>query len=166
MLKKAADHLKRVVFPLSDVLNRVGMGVAMLAVLLTLAEIFARRVLDSPIKGELEITKLALLLIMFFTLAHCAARDAHVEMDVITVRFPKRLKAGVSTVINAMTIGILGISGWQLWLLAIRVQTPMQTLGTIDVAIYPFIYIAALCIMLLALVYFIRFLYSLHEVCQ
>ena len=164
MLKRAANCLKWGVFPVSRIVGGIGVVVLVLMVLLILAEVIGRRTLDAPIAGRYELTSLGLVLVVFLTLAYCATKGGHIEMDVLTSRFPKRVQASVGALVHLLTIGMLGVASWQLVVHGMRIQDMKQTSGLLEIPIYPFLYIAALGSLLLTLVYLIYFLYSLDEV--
>lgn len=164
MLEKITHGLQKVVYPASNAVSIIGMISLILMVLLTIAEIFARRFFNSPITGALSLSSLGLVVFVFLTLAYCAAKGGHVELGILTTIFPKRVQAGIAIVMYILTSGILGVAGWQLWLQAIKVQNAGQTYGNLEIVIFPFFYIASLGTFLIALVYFIFFLNSLSEV--
>ena len=164
MLTRAADFLKKGVFPVSRAVGAIGVVVLVLMVLLIIAEVIARRALDAPIAGRVELTSLSLILVVFLTLAYCAAKGGHIEMDILTSRFPKRAQAGIGTLIHLLTTGMLGVASWQLVVHGMKIQDMQQTSGVLAIEIYPFLYMAALGGTLLTLVYLIYFLYSLDEV--
>ena len=161
MLEKIARGLQKVIFPASSAVSVIGMLVLILMVLLTVTDVFARRFFDSPISGALSLSSLGLVLFVFLTLAYCAAKGGHVELGILTSIFPKRVQAGIAALMYILTSGILGIAGWQLWVQAMKVQNAGQTAGPLEIVIYPFLYIAALGTLLVALVYFVYFLNSL-----
>ena len=164
MLEKITRGLQRIVFPASNAVSIIGMIVLIMMVLLTIAEVFARRFLDTPITVVLSLSSLGLVIFVFLTLAYCATKGGHVELGIITSLLPKRVQAGIATIMYVLVSGILGIAGWQLWLQAMKVQKAGQTYGNLEIVIFPFFYIAALGTFLIALVYFIFFLNSLNEV--
>jgi len=164
MLERIARGLRRIVFPASSVVGVIGMIVLILMVLLTVADVLARRFLNAPITGVLSLTSLGLVVFVFLTLAYCASKGSHVELSILTSRFPKRVQAGIATIMYILTSGILGVAGWQLCVQAINVQNARQTSGPLEIVLYPFLYMAALGTFLVALVYFIFFLNSLNEV--
>ena len=163
MLERAANGISGVFVPISRWLSYVGAVALILIVLLTVAEIFARRFLNSPISGVLELTSLGLVIFVFLTLAYCASRGGHIVLDILVNRFPKRLRAATDIVISALTTGMLGVAAWQLWVLALRIQRSGQTMSSHEVPIYPFIYVAALGGALLAIIYLVYLLYAIAE---
>ena len=164
MLEKITRGLQKIVFQASSAVSVIGMIVLILMVLLTIAEIFARRFFDSPISGVLSLSSLGLVIFVFLTLAYCAAKGGHVELGILTSLFPKRVQAGIAALIYILTSGILGIAGWQLWAQAMKVQDAGQTAGPLEILIFPFMYIASLGTFLVALVYLVFSLNSLIEV--
>ena len=164
MLEKIARGLQRIVFPASSVVGVIGMIVLILMVLLTITDVVARRFFNAPITGVLSLTSLGLVVFVFFTLAYCAAKRSHVELNILTSVFPKRVQAGIATIMYILTSGILGVAGWQLWVQAMNVQNAKQTYGPLQIVLHPFLYMAAIGSFLIALVYFIFFLNSLNEV--
>ncbi len=164
MFERIIRGLQRTVYPASSVVSIIGMIVLILMILLTIAEVFARRFLNTPITGVLSLSSLGLVVFVFLTLAYCATKGGHVELGIVTSLFPKRVQAGIASVMYIFTAGILGVAGWQLWLQAIRVQNAGQTAGPLEIVIYPFLYIASLGTFLVALVYLVFFLNSLNEV--
>lgn len=164
MFERIIRGLKRTVYPASSVVSIIGMIVLILMILLTIAEVFARRFLNTPITGVLSLSSLGLVVFVFLTLAYCATKGGHVELGIVTSLFPKRVQAGIASIMYIITAGILGVAGWQLWLQAIKVQNAGQTTGPLEIVIYPFLYIASLGTFLIALVYLVFFLNSLNEV--
>jgi TRAP-type C4-dicarboxylate transport system permease small subunit len=164
MLERITRGIQRIVYPASSAVSIIGMITLILMILLTIAEVIARRFFNSPITGVLSLSSLGLVVFVFLTLAYCAAKGGHVELGIITSLFPKRVQAGIASIMYILTSGILGVAGWQLWLQAIRVQKAGQTYGNLEIVIFPFFYIAALGTFLIALVYLVFFLNSLNEV--
>lgn len=164
MLQRAASFLKSWVFPVSRVVSGIGSAVLVFMVVLTVTEVFARRALNAPITGTLELTSFGLVIVVFLTQAHCGAKDAHIVLDILVVRFPKRLQAGIGALMYVLTTVILGVASWQLIIQAMKLQRIGQTSGLLQINVYPFLYVAALGGILLTLVYLIHFFNSLDEI--
>jgi len=164
MLEKIAHGLQKIVYPASSAVSIIGMLMLILMVLLTVSEVFARRFFNAPITGALSLSSLGLVVFVFLTLAYCATKKGHVELEILTTLFPKRVQAVIATIMYILTSGILGVAGWQLWLQAMKVQNAGQTYGNLEIVIFPFYYIASFGTFLIALVYLIFSLNSLNEV--
>lgn len=163
---RAADWLKKGVFPISRVSNVIGTFALVAMVLITVTEIISRRAFGAPIVGATELTLLFFVLVIFLMLANCAIEDGHIIVTLFTQRFPKRVQLINAAVMHIITVGILSITSWQLVVYGMRVQSMGQTASIIPVPTYPFVYLAVLAFILLTLVYLIKFLYSMVEVRQ
>src|SRR4030043_1239052 len=64
--------------------NYAGTGIVFLMVALTLSDVVARYVFNSPILGAKEVTEVMLITAVFFTIAHTYNNKGHVRVDVIT----------------------------------------------------------------------------------
>ena len=164
MFDKITRGLQKIVYPASSAVSIIGMITLILMVLLTIAEVIARRFFNEPITGALSLSSLGLVIFVFLTLAYCAVKGGHVELGILTSAFPKRVQAVIASIMYILTAGILGVAGWQLWVQAMKVQNAGQTSGPLEIVIYPFLYIASLGTLLVALVYLIFCLNSLSEV--
>ncbi|OGO22993.1 MAG: hypothetical protein A2144_12385 [Chloroflexi bacterium RBG_16_50_9] len=163
MLEKVTNSLKRGLLPVSQVFNGIGLAVLALLVPMTVADVLGRRLLGKPIMGMLELTSLSLILISFLILAYCGVRGGHIEVEILTIRFPRRVRLRIVAVIYLLTTAMLGAVSWQLWLQAMRLQSSSQISGLLRIPTYPFMYVAALGSMLLTLVYLMHFLNTLIE---
>ncbi len=161
MIDTAANGLKRVVFPVSRVVGAIGMLMIVVITLITIADIFMRRILNSPMRGSHELTELFFAVVTFLTLAYCAIKDGHIEVDMLVKKFPKTLRSTISVIILLATTGTLGVVSWQLVKYAMNLQKMRQETVSLGIAVYPFAYLAALGAILISLVYFVQFIYSL-----
>jgi TRAP-type C4-dicarboxylate transport system permease small subunit len=153
-----------VIVPPSRTLGFVGAGLLPVLVLLTVADVTMRRLLNSPIPGAFELTQYILGTVVFFTFAYCAVESGHVEVELLMTRFPKRLEQGIVSVMYLFSTAILGLLSWQLFLLAIRVHGMQEASVILGIWLYPFIFIAGIGIAFLSLVFLIMFLNNLSGV--
>lgn len=161
MMDTLANGFKRAVFPVSRVVGAVGMSMIVVMTFLTIADIFMRRIFNSPIRGSHEMTELIFAIITFLTLAYCAVKEGHIEVDMLVRKFPKTLQSTIGAIILLATTGTLGLVTWQLINYGMNLQRMKQTTVSLGIAVYPFVYVAALGAILITLVYFVQFLYSL-----
>ena len=163
MLQRAANWLQRGIFPVSSVANDIGLAVIALMASVTVADVVSRRVFNAPITGALEISSLGLVIVIFLGLAYCAANDGHIVLDILVVKFTERAQAIISTVMYLLTIGMMSMASWQLWVYGTNVKSAGQISGVLGLPIYPFLYLAALGGVLFTLVYVTYLLRSLDK---
>jgi TRAP-type transport system small permease protein len=161
MIETVADVLKRVVYPISRIVGAIGMAMIVVITFITIADVIMRRILNSPIRGSHELTELFFAVVTFLTLAYCAIKDGHIEVDMLFKKFPKTLQATIGLIILIATTGTLGVVSWQMVKYAMNLQNMRQTTVSLGIAVYPFAYIAALGAILISLVYFVHLIRSL-----
>jgi TRAP-type C4-dicarboxylate transport system permease small subunit len=161
MLNAVATNLKRALFPVCRVVGAIGMGMIAVLMLITIIDVFMRRLFDLPLRGSHEVIELVFVIIVFLTLSYCAVKDGHIEVDMLVKRFPRTVEKTVSAIILFVTTGVMSLVTWQLVNYSMNLQTMKQTTVSLGISVYPFAYVAALGTLLITLVYFIQFLYSL-----
>ena len=164
MLRRFASWLERGLFAGSQVTNKIAMGLLPVMMLLTVADVFLRRFLGSPIKGTVELTEFALGIVVFLALAQCAVERGHVVVDVLVSRFPQRTRASIDAIMVFFSAGMSGLISWRLFLYAMRVQYMGEVSASLGIWLWPFVFIAGVGFILLSVVYLIQLVYALREV--
>jgi len=159
---KAIAYLDKILTPVSAYLAYVGSGVLGGLVLMLMYSITARRLFNAPLKGSLEMTELALVLITFLILAYDSLEGEKMLVEIVVSLFPKRARVITAPIILSLATVMLAILSRQLVVQAIRVQNYGQTTPNLELPIYPFLYVAAFGTLLLTLVYLKHFLNSLN----
>ncbi len=113
----------------------VGALVLFVMMLITVADVFARYVLNNPIGGVTEMSALMLVIVVGLGLGWCALERAHVKVDLITDRLPK--KAGF-ILINIMLILVLMIYGLMTWYTLGEVMESEQFSSILRISMTPF----------------------------
>ena len=166
MLDRVANHLKKVASPISRVLGDISMVVIVLVTLLVVVDVCLRRFFNSPIQGSHDLSSLAFSIIVFLPLAWCAINDGHVELDLVVKRLPKTARLSIEVIMMFITTVILGLMGWQILIQGTKLQASNVETAILGIPMYPFLYLATIGSLMLALAFFIRFLYSLSNIIQ
>jgi len=85
--------------------------------LLTVADVVARAVFSSPIRGTLEIVELLLAWTFFLALPAVFLRDENIVVDVVDGLAP-RWVPHLKRASGALAVIVLAVMGWQSWLVA------------------------------------------------
>jgi TRAP-type transport system small permease protein len=157
-------RLDMIVTPASTYFAYIGAAVLGFLVLMLIYSIIARRVFVSPLSGSFEMTELSLAVITFAALAYHLLRHEVMTVDIIERYIPKTARGVLEVIIKFLTVCMLGILCWQLIVQGIRVQGFHQTTRFLRIPIYPFLYLGAVGIFVLGLVYLRYFLFSLDRV--
>jgi TRAP-type C4-dicarboxylate transport system permease small subunit len=166
MLKRVAEHLKRVVSPVSRVLNDVSMVVLTAVMFLVVADVLMRRLFNAPIIGANDIRAVGFALVVFLPMGWCALMDRHVDLTVVVTRLPKKAQQYIGACMMLLTTAILGVTCWQLMRQGIRLQTMSGETPVVGIPYYPFVYLATLGMLMMTLVFFIKFLLELSNLME
>ena len=163
MLKKVVSGLKRVIYPVSQGTAIFGTVILVILVLIPIVDITMRRFFTSPLPGAYELSEFALGLMIFTTLAYCAVRGMHIVVDIATSRMPDHLKRILDIVIYFLSFSMMGLVSWQLIHRALMVKADHEISTILYIPTFPFVLMAGIGCILLALVFLTLSLEKLSE---
>jgi TRAP-type C4-dicarboxylate transport system permease small subunit len=121
----------------------VAMGVLLLMMLLTVADVFLRATLNKPIIGTTEITEQMMVAVVFLGFGWCALQGRHIKVDL----FVSRYSLGKQRVIDLMmySVGLILVAAicWRTFVTTLTVQQLGLTCAYIGLPKYPFYALAA-----------------------
>lgn len=113
-------------------------AVALLAVmLLTVADVVGRWLLNQPAQGTVELTQLALVAIVFLALGRVEDRGEHIAVDLVVDRLPRRWWRAARVVAGLVSVVVVTLVTWQLYEFAGRMRTGDYVTGVLAIPIYP-----------------------------
>src|SRR6266404_3413187 len=112
--------------PVIDALARANGRVAMwlariatvaLAVIavVTFGDVIGRYFFHAPFAFTVELTQIAMGIVVYFGVGVVTHEDAHISADVVTLRLPPRLRSLFALVTNLLALAFLAILVWRLW---------------------------------------------------
>jgi TRAP-type C4-dicarboxylate transport system permease small subunit len=161
MLDRVAKYINKVMLPVSRICSSIGMVTTVLLVLVIVVGVCSRRFFNMPIRGLRDFTTLGFSIMVFLPMAWCAITDGHISMDVITNKFPRSLRTIIGTIVLFITTGTLAVLTWQLYMYGTRGLTTGQTTSILLAPLFPFLYLATLGMLMMTIVFFMKFLVSL-----
>ena len=113
---------------------------------------------NSPLSWSLEVVQVMLVVVVFFSVAYCGAKKAHVSIDALVSRFPPKAQA----VIDVFTyfLGVL-LFAFMAWGSAVSAMDKWHThciTGILPIPIYPFAIVVAFGSLLLTLILLVQLL--------
>lgn len=151
------------VYWLSRMANIVS-GVALIALMgLTFLNVVLRSVW-TPILGTYEFTGFLAAVTISMALAHCAVKQGHVAITLVTDHLPERLRAICETITAALGAALYLVLGWQCCKYAMHIMNSGEVSETTETPFYLFIYLVAYGLILLAMVLVIDFVKSFKKV--
>jgi TRAP-type C4-dicarboxylate transport system permease small subunit len=140
-----------------------GVGVSFQAIMMGFisADVILRKFFNMPITGSIDIAKLMLVVAVFFGIAYTQVEEGHVNITLLTERFPKRVQAVIDSCVYFIGLGLFSVMTWQTVLAAIDLKANGTTTTVLPIPIYPFYFVVALGCALLSLVLLSCFIKSL-----
>lgn len=81
----------------------------------TFCDVIGRYVFNRPFTFTVELTEIAMALVVYFGVGLVTHEDAHISADVVTLRLSPRLRALFAVVTNLLALGFLALVVWRLW---------------------------------------------------
>lgn len=109
-----------------------GVAILSLAIVLTLADIVARAVVNVSITGMIDITQLCVMAMAFWSIPYAFVRDGHVRITFATDHLPVRARAtldAVAALAGGVVIALIGWFGHERALTALQYGDSSQTIG-------------------------------------
>ena len=143
-------------FTVSRGSNLIGQATLVAIMVLTVADVGLRYLLNLPILGSTEITEY-MMVCLVLGMAWCALRGRHIKVDLIIRRFPARIQAIVSSITLSVSLAVYIIITWRTLLEAISVQKTHLASSILKISTYPFYYVLAfglfmLCVVMVTLI--------------
>jgi len=120
-------------------------------ILITCLNIFSRLVWV-PIKGTFELMGFFGAVVTAFALGYTQAKKAHISVDILVNRFPKRVQKILNGINSVICLIFFALAGWQIAKLGNTLRTSGEVTETLRIIYYPFTYGVALGCFLLSLV--------------
>jgi TRAP-type C4-dicarboxylate transport system permease small subunit len=133
----------------------IGIFCIIVMMLLTVADVLLRFLLNSPILGAYEISEYLMVVLVFSALAYTEKVRGHVKVDTFYSRFPPRLRGILDCITNLFGVCVLFLIAWTNVKMAYTKWNFGDITGSLPIPVYPMhIVIAAgsllFCLALLA----------------
>jgi len=165
-LAKAAQCLRKVVYPSSQVINGVGVGILVVMMLLTTADVTLRYIFNRPITGAMELTELMMAVLVACGLAYAAVHKEHIRVELIISRFSPRAQAVINAITCFFSLGIFSLITWRSILYAEYLRLGGVTSAVLLIPVYPFVYVVAFGSALLCLIFVCNLFEHLAQVVE
>ena len=120
---------------------------------LTFVDVIARYVVNRPVRGSLELTELALLVLIFAGLPLVTHADEHVTMDLIDRLLSARARRLLARLVELACAAMMFLLTWLMWIKAARVSAYGDTTDVLRIVVGPFVYFMVAMILLSGLLH-------------
>lgn len=132
-------------------------GVAAVALfammLLTFVDVFSRKFLGNSVTGAVELTELAMLVMIFCALPLASLAGEHIVFDLLDRVLPAGLVRWQQVAAHGLTALVFGGAGWVVWQRALRTAEMGDTTATLVIRIAPYQQLVAAMLVLSAAVH-------------
>jgi TRAP-type C4-dicarboxylate transport system permease small subunit len=141
-----------VLHKISRWVSYAGMAMAIIMMLMVVVDVVMRFVLNKPILGSVELASYMLSIMAFTAIPFVESEEEHIVIPLLFDRFPKKVRLFVNTLVSVIGLGILVLIGLASYLLAAEYLHRGKVTQVLSIPLYPFVFIAALCISLYAII--------------
>jgi TRAP-type transport system small permease protein len=103
----------------------------------TFCDVIGRYFFHAPFIFTVELTQIAMGLVVYFGIGLVTHEDAHISADVLTLRLRPRSRALLALVTNLLALGFVGLMVWQLWAEAVLLREKGDTTQVWSVPLWP-----------------------------
>lgn len=160
---KAAHFVEKTVYPVIRIVHKIGLGILVGMMFLTVVDVTGRKFFDAPITGSYELTEFMLALIVFFSVGYTQIQKGHIAMEALVAKFSPRAQAITDSIVYLTSIGLGAVLTWQLLAHAKRTWIGKHVTGVLNLPLYPFLIAAAFGCLLYCIVLLVDFLVSLEK---
>jgi len=151
--------LERIRYELSKWFSWLG-GVALLSLTGIACANMLMRPLGAPITGAYELVGFFGALVVALPLGYAQITRSHISVDILATRYSKKTNRIMNAISSFSCMIFFILVAWQSAIYATTIWKRGETSETLRIIYYPFVYVVALCCLLLALVLLVDFLKS------
>jgi TRAP-type transport system small permease protein len=120
-------------------LSYLGVFSLFVMMLITMADVLARYIFNSPILGVFELTEFLVLILIFSFIAYTQAENGHVSVDFLVNRLPKKTRTVVELFNRSACLGLMALIAYMGFLRALEMKQVGETSLNLGIPNYPFV---------------------------
>ena len=120
--------------------------------LLMATDVVCRYFFNSPVSGGLELIEYMMAVIVPLSVAYCALQGAHVSVELVVEKFPKRIQRVLTFFTSGLCIIFVGLISWQNFLYIGEMYRSHMTSAVLRIPAFPFVAATAVGMSVFALV--------------
>ena len=163
-LQRGADLLIKLNGPLVAFVKNVALWILAMMMFLTFIDVLLRYILNSPVPGATELIEFMMGIVVTFSVAYTAHKRAHIGVDLLIERFPRKARRLIGCVTSFLALGLFVLICWQTVILISEDYYSNLESAVLYIPVYPFIATVAVGFVILCLVLLAEFLGLLGKV--
>lgn len=133
-------------------LHSVAQIILLVMMLLITFDVLGRWLFNHPIKGTVDVTEIALCMIVFLSIGYAHLEKVHITIDFVVDKLPKKVQLIFDIVINILIAAVMGIITYSLWQNADRLMRSGTVSSDLNLPIYLFSILAAIGTIIFSLI--------------
>ena len=161
--EKWLNQLDKFTRSFSRSLEWVGVIGLLLMFVVNFVDVVGAKLFTWPLPGSVEIISYSQIVAIAPAIAFTLILGRHIRVEFIIDRFPKRIRAAISSISSFLSLILFALILWQSYLYGISLQKAGEIGSTSYLPFYPFAYLIALCCVPVCLAFLMEVLKSLNE---
>ena len=157
------NRLNRFTRGFSRSIEWVGVIGFLLMFLVNLVDVVGAKLFARPLPGSVELISFSQILAIAPAIAFTLILGRHIRVEFIIDRFPKRIRATITSISSFLSLILFVLILWQSCLYGVSLQRAGEIGSTSHLPFYPFAYFIAFCSIPVCLVFLWEVLKSLAE---
>ena len=141
--RQLLSHAETIFSALGRTIGYIGIGILVVMMLLTVADVFMRYVFNQPIQGTTEITQFMMVSLAFLTLVWTTMRRVHIRVDLISQHISLKARLISDSFYFLLTCGAYFFICRQTFLEAGAIRRVGEISEILDIPVYPFYLVVA-----------------------
>ncbi len=147
-------YLERLNTALNGVLMIIA-GFAVLALMTMATANVVLRILHAPFRGAYEVVAFLGAVVIAFALGYTEKRKGNIIVDILTERFPKKVRDTLEGFNYAISGAFFVLVSWQVYECGMKIMESGELSETLKIVYHPFVFAVSLGFALLALTLFV-----------
>jgi TRAP-type C4-dicarboxylate transport system permease small subunit len=148
----------------SGSLEWVGIIGILLMFLVNFIDVVGAKLFLWPLPGSVEIISFSQIVAIAPAIAFTLILGRHIRVEFIIDRFPKRIRAAISSISSFLSLILFSLILWQSYLYGVSLQKSGEIGSTSHLPFYPFAFLIAFCSIPVCFAFLVEVLKSLNEV--
>jgi TRAP-type C4-dicarboxylate transport system permease small subunit len=109
-------------------------GLMLIAIMLmTMVDVIGRTAFNSPFRGTVELTQMAMVVVVYLGLGYAAHEDDHISVDVVDSQIGPRMRLAVAVFTGSFGAVVIGLLTWNLYRFAGRLDVGGYTTAVLRI---------------------------------
>ena len=162
--EKVIRHSARIIGALSRFVNGLGACILVAMMLLVVIDVSMRFLFNRPVEGSFELVEFMVAVIVCMAMAFCGLKKGHTTVEFLVSRFSVRAQAVIDGLNSLVSAALFILISWGSVGQAAMLKESESITTVLEIPLYPFLWVLALCSGLLGLVFLLQTLESFTQV--